>query len=47
MGKFAEAVKAGIKASAGIRDPRKYQAAGIKVVCPHCKNDTVESRGYA
>jgi hypothetical protein len=44
MSKVTKAIKAGLKASAGIKPPRKYQAEGIKIVCPHCKNDTFESR---
>lgn len=44
MSKFAKAVKAGLKATAGIKEPKKYRAAGAKIVCPHCKNDVFKPR---
>jgi len=42
MSDFIEGVKRGIKAVTGSYGPSSYMAGGIKVVCPHCKNDTFQ-----
>lgn len=39
MSSFFEGVKRGVKAVTGSYGPSNYMAGGIKVVCPHCKND--------
>lgn len=39
---FFEAAKKGAKAAKDSFGPGKFEAAGIKIVCPHCKNDQFE-----
>ena len=40
MKRFVGAVKAGLKGAARAMGPGPYSAAGVKIVCPHCKNET-------
>jgi hypothetical protein len=40
MSKFIGAVKAGLKAAVRGAEPSRYEAAGFRVTCPHCKNVT-------
>jgi hypothetical protein len=42
MKRFIGAMKAGLKGAAEAMGPGSYSAAGIKITCPHCKNDTFE-----
>jgi predicted nucleic-acid-binding Zn-ribbon protein len=42
MKKLVSAVKAGVKGVAQGMGPGSYSAGGIRVVCPHCKNDTFD-----
>jgi len=36
MGRFLDAVKAGVKGFNEANDPREYSVAGRTVKCPHC-----------
>jgi hypothetical protein len=40
MSRFIHALKAGLKAVAKGEQPAPYDAAGITITCPHCKNGT-------
>lgn len=42
MSDFVERFKKGTKAFKDALGPGQYEAANIKVICPHCKNDTFE-----
>jgi hypothetical protein len=40
MSRFIHALKAGLKAVAKGKQPTPYSAAGIRIACTHCKNET-------
>ena len=44
MSNCFKALKRGAKAAIESLGPSRYQAAGIVVTCPHCKNDVFEQR---
>lgn len=39
---FFNRIKRGVKAAKESFGPTSYRAAGIQVVCPHCRNDVFE-----
>lgn len=42
MSDFLEGLKRGAKAFKSSLGPSRYEAANIKVVCPHCRSDIFE-----
>ena len=44
MGRFFRAVKAGVRGAAAGGDPARFQAAGIVLICQHCRGDLFRRR---
>lgn len=44
MGKFFDAVKAGVRGAMSEMGPGQYRAAGRPIACPHCGADRFQKR---
>lgn len=44
MSNFLDAVKAGVRGAMSYTGPARFQAAGIAVVCTHCRGEEFERR---